>query len=484
MKLEVSRRNSMLLGIILVGAVIYALIALPNHYFFRTFCLDLGTYTKALYDYIHGHCCDSSIFLWEPQNLLSDHFDLYLIILSPLSLVFGQYTLIIVQIVALLFGGYGVYRLIGLHSESHTLPFIALICFLTGFGAIHAVSFDYHSNVVAAMFFPWMLYSLKREHYGWTFVFAVLLSLGKETMPLWLIFSAVALLWDYRSNKMAKKCLWEIIAFGIGYFILVSVVFMPAFGGQSKGFWRYEWMGENYREIAMYIASHPWETIQSLFTNCNVPDAGHGVKMEFLVCCMASGLLFMLKKPNYIIMLIPLWLQKMLSQDVGFWGVTNHYNIEIHTVLVIGAFTAISELRAQKLATALSCVALALTILTTFYTTSNPYTHIRKENVRIFDKRHFRQDDFDSEYVRELIEQIPSDASVCATTFFVPHLALRDSIYMFPVGLGYNAEYYLLKRRSYCYYEGEEDKIDEMISDTLQWETLKTNGDIYLLRRR
>ncbi|MBD79048.1 MAG: hypothetical protein CL840_09030 [Crocinitomicaceae bacterium] len=98
---------------ILVFGAIYCLISLTNHYNFRTSALDLGLYTNALYDYVHFQWNDSSVFKMYNENLLADHFDLYLILFSPLSLLFGTYTLLVVQIIALLIGGIGAYRFFG-----------------------------------------------------------------------------------------------------------------------------------------------------------------------------------------------------------------------------------------------------------------------------------------------------------------------------------------------------------------------------------
>ena len=91
-------------------ATIYVLISLVNHYNFRTYALDLGLYTNALWDYAHFQWNDSGVFKQVNENLLADHFDLYLIIFSPFSYIFGSYTLLILQISFVLLGGAGVYR--------------------------------------------------------------------------------------------------------------------------------------------------------------------------------------------------------------------------------------------------------------------------------------------------------------------------------------------------------------------------------------
>ena len=103
------RKEPFLWVSLLIAACIYTLISWVNHYCFRTYTLDLGAYTNALYDYAHFSWNDSTAFKAIPENLLADHFDLYLPLFSPLIFIFGTYTLLVVQLVAVLFCGIGGY---------------------------------------------------------------------------------------------------------------------------------------------------------------------------------------------------------------------------------------------------------------------------------------------------------------------------------------------------------------------------------------
>ncbi len=127
------RNKYLLITVIFFGSV-YSLISLVNHYNFRTYALDLGAYTNALYDYRHLQWNDSSSFNEIPENLLADHFDLYLIIFSPLSLIFKSYTLLIVQILFILIGGIGIFKYFSSIKSSSPIPLLATICFYLFFG--------------------------------------------------------------------------------------------------------------------------------------------------------------------------------------------------------------------------------------------------------------------------------------------------------------------------------------------------------------
>ena len=116
----------------LLAFALFAVVSFTNHILFRTYALDLGLYTNALYDYAHFRFADTSLFLPESKNLLADHFDLYLMLFSPLSWIFKSYTLLVVQCVAVIIGGFGIYFL--LNENEGTRPYriwgmVISICF-------------------------------------------------------------------------------------------------------------------------------------------------------------------------------------------------------------------------------------------------------------------------------------------------------------------------------------------------------------------
>ena len=340
------QKNITLATVFTTAGVVYCLISLVNHYLFKTYALDLGLYTHFMYEYAHFRRADLFMLDMAPQSALSAHFDLYLIILSPLVYVFGTYTLLIVQIAAVLLGGWGVYKLIGLYTDDDWLPILATATLFFSFGVIHPFAFDYHSNVLTAMMLPWLLYFIKKRRFWQSSLMVVLFVLGKENLSLWLFFIAIGLMWDYRKDR---KTLWYLLAyalFGLAYFLIINMMVMPKIGGE--GISRYHHLGNNYAEIALQLITHPGEAIRLLFANTSGFEHYDGVKEEFFICALATGLLFTILKPNYFLMLIPLIGQKMLSSYHLFWGVSLQYSVEFMPVLVISSFLVIIKLKLKK----------------------------------------------------------------------------------------------------------------------------------------
>ena len=467
-------------SVITVAGVLYCLISLVNHYLFKTYALDLGFYTHIMYDYAHFRIDDYFIFSRAPRCVLSDHFDLYLMLLSPLIYVFGSYTLLIVQIAGVLLGGWGVYKLITLYTDDDLLPVFAMAAFYFSFGIIHALAFDYHSNVLTAMMLPWLLYFLKQRCFGLTSLFVVLFVIGKENMSLWLFFIAIALMWDYRKDK---KALWHLAAyavFALAYFFIINMVVMPALGGSGGGFSRYAHLGDNYLDIAHNLLSHPGEALKLLYVNTSGLSRYDGVKEEFYLCALTTGMLLTLLKPNYLIMLIPLVAQKMLAVDGTFWGISLQYSVEFMPVLVISSFMVIAKLKKRVWRLTLAGAMVLSVVLTTFYTIGVPKTHVWLDQLCVYQGRHYEQKKFDADYARELIRQIPDDATVCAATMFVPHLAMRDWIEDFAWTTNTNAEYVLITDHYFGFLR--DGKL--IFGNQDEFEVLSTDGNLYLLRRR
>jgi len=471
-------------AILVIFGIIYTLISVGNHLCFRTSCMDLGQYTNVIYDYAHLQMDDCSAYLWEPRSNLADHFDLYLIILAPFYYLFGVYTLLIFLILGVLLGGWGIYKLIKSYSSSPLLPLLAMVSLMGFYGVWHALSFDYHSSVIASMLMPWLLLFIRQQRFGLSTLFVILISIAKETMPLWLFFISLALLWDYRKERQTRRWLMVYMAYSVVYFAIIGMVVMPHFGSNDQVIWRYKYMGDSFGAIALYMMTHPWATLVNFFTNFTHDADYDHIKLQFWICtALSGGWLVLVKKPHWLLMMVPSLAMEMLARDAGFWSVTFQYNAEFAPVLVCGSFIILSEMKDSRFRTLLACATTLLLLLTTSFTTSKYAKMVRKNQVRILDKRHYHQDDFDVAYARQLLKQIPSDASICATSLFVPHLADRDSVYMFPLG-AHLSQYILVLDHHWSYYEGDEEKIASIVADTLHYETISTNGNLFLIRRR
>ncbi len=440
------RVNRFQMLIMLFFAITYALISLVNHYCFRTYALDLGAYTNAMYDYIHFQWNDCSVFREIPENLLADHFDLYLIIFSPFLFLFGTYTLLVIQIIAILCGGWGIHQYILLLTTNKKSAIAAMTMFYLFFGIYSSLAFDYHSNVVASALVPWFFYYFRKNNFSISFLMLILICIAKENMSLWMIFIIIGLLFDNKNFRQPKlrNVLLIFIIFSILYFVIVTNYIMPALARGGKNIqlnnW-YSYFGNNISEIARYMIQHPLEVLKDVFINHTNNPRGNYVKLEFHILILLSGLWTLLFKPQYIIMLIPLYFQKMLSNNYLMWGIDTQYSVEFAAILVMGAFSFLYSLKNIKLQKGLMYFLLVTTLASTIRIMDNTILFTNKARIRIYQERHYKRD-YDISRAYKVLNNLPKDAAISAQSPFVPHLALRKKIYQYPIVK--DAEYIVL----------------------------------------
>ncbi len=425
-----------------ISAIIYALISFVNHYCFRTYTLDLGAYTNALYDYAHFSFNDSATFKAVPENLLADHFDLYLPLFSPLSYLFGTYTLPVVQLVAVLIGATGIYRYFDYRFPNTGLKRFALIYFLLFFGIFAAFSFDYHSNVVAAMIVPWLLLAFAKRKFRQIIVLTILILVAKENMSLWVIFIGFGLCYLYFRDKQLRYLALAISGFSMLYFVLITGFVMPALSNSGAyPHFHYSVLGSGGGEALVQLLSHPLDSLKLLFVNHTTLPENNGVKAEFWIVTAVCGVFCLIRKPVYLFMLIPVFAQKLYHDNVAMWGINQHYAIELAPLLAIGTFEAIAQFHQLTWKRVASFTAVICSFACAIRVMDNTIAYAEKARIRIYKEAHYSRE-FPIDEAYKVLELIPENAIVSAQSAFIPHLALRESAYQFPIIR--NAEYILL----------------------------------------
>lgn len=465
--------------------ILYAIISLVNHYNFRTAALDLGLYTNALYDYAHFRWADSEMIKPFHENLLGGHFSLYLLVFAPLSYLFGTYTLLLVQIFFILFGSWGVYRYFTcfFHSQPR-LAIFAMIAFLLFFGVYSAVSFDYHNNVIAAMLVPWFLYLFKKERIAFSFLLMIAILAGKENMALWMVFILLGLMIENRKSRLLLGWASVFTFISVGWFLMAIFVIIPYFSVSEDytGF-LYSVVGSTPGQAVVTMASHPLETLTNLFVNHNASPHGDFVKLELHVLLLLSGLPFLFVKPQYLVMLIPVYFQKLLHDNYLMWGISDQYAIEFVPIIVIGAFSVIATIKNKKWQTTALIILMLGVLSSTLRVMDNTVIYTNKNKIRFYKTNHYHRD-INVKLVHEKLKLIPFDAIVSAESKVVPHLALRDKIYQFP--LVKDADYIVFTTIENTYPLEEKLFYEEIESyrNLPEWGILFENEDLVILQKK
>ena len=474
---------ALVLVLVLFG-VAYGLVSLVNHYLFRTYAFDLGIYNQAGWDYAHLRMEASSVIRYN--NMFGDHFTLFQPLWGPLHWLFGSYTLLLVQIGVILVGGYGAYRLHLLRTRG-SQPGAALgllVVFLSTWGIFSALAFDYHDNVVAAMLLPWLFYWLEADRRGRATLVAVLMAVSKENMALWLVFVALGLVVLHWREPARRR--WALaVAAGAGvYFVVVAGVVIPALSGGLA--YRYQHvytaLGSTPGQMLQTLLTRPHYVLGLLFTNHLATPDGNYVKLELHTMILLSGGLALLRRPAYLLMLAPIYGQKLLADNVMYWGLNYQYSIEfvpvIHAALSQWVARAAPG-RAGALATAAAVLCMAATVVS-MQVRRSPY--FDKSTSQFFRGRHYQRD-FDAGAVHQGLKSVPAGARVSATSALVPHLAARPFIYQFPY---VDDADYIVALRQPSTYPLTLEKLDAQLAEyqaSGRWRVVLDQPPLRILRR-
>jgi len=473
-KIDITK-TSMILGF----AILYSIISLVNHYLFRTYAWDLGIYNQAMYDYAHFRINNNSVLQPGCGNLLSDHFELLLIIVSPLYYLFGSYTLLIVQISAILLGGQGIYKYIGLISDSRKLALAAMIQFFLFYGIYSALTFDYHNNVVGAMFVPWIFYFIHKNKWEQAIILFILFLISKENMALWGFFIFSGMMIMYRKDR--KKLIFSAILCiaSLAYFLIVVKLVIPSLGkpGNEYLHFRYAALGNNMTEALTTIITKPLYTFKLLFVNHLGISDGDYIKTELHMAILLSGGILLFFRPYYLIMLLPIYGQKLFCDHITYWGLGSHYSIEFIPIITIGAFNVINNIQKQRIRRNIIYLLILFTAYVTLRTfRDDTYTYFTRENQRFYLKQHYKRD-FNIKKAYTMLKLIPENTAVCAQDEFVSHFAFREKIYNFPYVE--DAEYIFLLQEYGSYYPLTKEQYDQKLYEYLKNNTWSVFLDDY-----
>lgn len=431
------RSNKSLTVILVTFGVIYGLISLVNHYYFRTYALDLGLFNNSVWDYAHFRSNQYSLQRDFCANPLADHFDLTPVLASPFYWIFGSYTMLVVQICAVLFGGYGVFYYFRKRTQMKFLPEIAALHFLLIFGIFSAISFDYHGSVVGAMFVPWFIHYFELSKPKKYLVYFGLILISREHMALFAAFICLGLVLSSSCNSGQKRIAGVLGFSALIYFLIIVKWVMPALDDDMHwvdGFrhFRYGILGNSPLEAIKSIFRQPVSVVRWFFENHTEEPFYNGIKWELHRMLLLSGGFVFLRFPRFFIMLIPIFFQKVYADDVVKWGINYHYSIEFAPVLSLALFTWFSRWKSEMLT--FLCSGLA-TILAFFAT----YSSFQERKSIWFDPvpvafylpEHYEVN-FNAGKLHKKLKEIPLEVGVSASSPLVPHLSNRKLILSYP----------------------------------------------------
>lgn len=401
-----------ILAILYVGVV--GGITVFRYLTYRNSTYDIGIWAQMFY---YMKTTLKPLTTCERDMLLSHfavHFSPIYYIMLPFYYVFSSViTLQILQAVILISGLIPLYLLCK-HlklSNSATMAFGVIFALYPSLAC--GCYYDLHENAFLTPLILWLFYFIEKKNMKGIIIFTILTALVKEDAPVYLACIGLFVLLGKKDYIRGSV----IFGFSVVYFLIV-ITLMDRYGLGVQS-WRYSNM------MSANSSGGLGDVIITFITNpaYAIGECVKSDRYEYIAqMLLPLGLLpFATKKVSRFILLIPFVLVGLVSDYTYQHSIFFQYTFGILAIFFYMAVVNYSEMADNSrryLANIAICTAI---IMLPAYTLSKTYYFDCYENERS-----------QIEVLNDAMDMIPEDASVTASTFLVPHLAYRDTVYMYP----------------------------------------------------
>lgn len=397
-----SRADRLALAVV-VGffAVAYGLYGLFRHWNFGSSAFDLGIFDQVVWHLSRFEPPASSIRGFS--NFLGDHFFPVIALFAPFYWIRpGPATLIVVQALGSAASIVPVYLFI--RSRLPSGPALAMgIAYGCFWGIQRAIAFDVHETAFSPLVIAIAILAIDRRRWLVFWVSAVALLLIKEDhIPLLTGLGIYLYIQGERRRGL--------IAVGASVVAVAGIVglVIPALNDAAA----YE-----YASAYAGVLAQPWRVPIALVTPL--------IKLETAILWFAPFVLLSLASP-LAILVVPFALTRFLSDSPNHWGTVFHYSAPLAPIVAMSAADGLARiarrLDRESARRVMAGAATASLILSAFLPGRQPLW-------RIFASTHYAVTDA-TMVGRSLLMTIPAQASIVAQAAIVPHLSLRDRIYV------------------------------------------------------
>lgn len=279
-------------------------------------------------------------------------------------------------------------------------------------------SYDIHENAFLTPLILWLFYGIDRKNIPLTAVFALLTMMVKEDAP---VYVAVIALWLLLRGLVHKNAKWELLAgvallmAALGYFFAVTSYL--ASSGDGVMTYRYSnFMYDGSSSLVTVIKAVLLSPMKAVF------ECVDKEKLEFigLTLLPLAGIPLLTCRYERLVLLIPYILVNLMSDyqyqhDIFFQYTYGSTACLFYLVAV--NLTDIKDQNRRFLALALALCISAACFGAQILPEALEYPKRSKTYAAYYDK------------LRAVLDTVPEDASVAATTYYTTYLSQRDTLY-------------------------------------------------------
>ncbi len=279
-------------------------------------------------------------------------------------------------------------------------------------------SYDIHENAFLTPLILWLFYGIDRKNAPLAALFAVLTMMVKEDAP---VYVAVVALWLLLKGVLHRRSRWELT---MGALLLVSsvayffgVTSYLANSGDGVMTYRYQnFMYDGSSSLVTVIKAVLLSPMKAVF------ECVDKEKLEFigLTLLPLAGLPLLTRRYERFVLLIPYILVNLMSDYQYQHDIFFQYTYGSTACLFYLVTVNLSDMKAQNLRTGVLAAALCISAAC-FGAQILPKAAAPVENCKTYAAYY--------DHVRAVLDTVPEDASVAATTYYTTYLSQRDTLY-------------------------------------------------------
>ena len=393
-------------GVTLVSVLRYTTYSTPNY--------DLGIFSNMYY---YMKTTLKPLVSCERDKILSHfavHFSPALYIFLPVYFIFPSTATVAVCQTLAVYSAVIPFALIMKHRKLSNLNISLLsVMFVAGAAFLGGCLFDFHENCLLVPFLMWMFYFYEKQKTPFVFLFALLTLMVKEDA---FVYVAIFAAYIIASDKNYLK--GGILAVGSVLYFILACAYIENFGTGIMSY-RYDALinGDDglFGIIKTLFANPAYAVTQILNEKNNTAD-----KLIYFLQLFAPLAFVPLftKKKSRLILALPIFLNLLTDYSYQH-NITFQYSFGISTMLMYACVLNIDEMKIKNRDfVSLTAVGLSVMMFTMMFAPKfSLYVNGSIKNR----EEHSAMD--------AVLEQIPDDASVTASTFLIPHICNRDVIY-------------------------------------------------------
>lgn len=278
--------------------------------------------------------------------------------------------------------------------------------------------YDIHENCFLTPLLLWMFYFLERDKYAGVYIFALLTLTVKEDAAVYVAFAALYMLLSEKSELNRKKRFLHggtLLVISCAYFAFAAYVLdRYGTGIMESRYGNFVLSGEGLITMIRNVVRNPGLVFSESFdTERIIYLLQMLVPLAFLPLCT--------RKPARFLLLLPMLLINLMPDYYYQHTISYQYNFGTLAFLFFAAALNLSDFKPEARRSFAACALVASTLLF---------------NSSVMEKRYYigkyKDCAYEFQELDRVIELVPDDVSVQASTFLLPHVAARSEIYEFP----------------------------------------------------